>query len=285
LHGRPLNFDMQIMDNRLTRQAQMEIIAPLLRDDIRAAGDNIPSLLDGLYANIPDNKRISYGRVHTIKELANYLHNQLLEKKAPGISIASKMVAGATERRTIGVALCLLSLYAKEAYPKVIAHFEMAAMSADWEVREFSQMFFRKIIQHHPERIQPYLLKTAQSREPNLRRFVAETLRPCVETKWIYKQPAYSMLVLRHLFYEKAAYPRTAVGNNLSDLARRLPELVYDVIAELVGSGDKNAYWIAYRACRNLVKKEPKRVMDLLKIDEYRYKKRVYYRPSASSSK
>lgn len=70
------------------------------------------------------------------------------------------------------------------------------------------------------------------------------------------------------------------MGNNLSDLARRLPEKVFTIVDELVQSKDKNAYWIAYRACRNLIKKEPKRVMDLLKIDEYRYKKRVYYRES-----
>ena len=46
----------------------------------------------------------------------------------------------------------------------------------------------------------------------------------------------------------------------------------------LVERGDKNSYWIAYRACRNLVKKEPIKVMDLLKIDEYKYKNRIHRR-------
>jgi hypothetical protein len=62
------------------------------------------------------------------------------------------------------------------------------------------------------------------------------------------------------------------------DLARRLPDLVYDLVKELVDSGDKNSYWIAYRACRNFVKKEPIKVMDLLKVDEYKYKKRIHKR-------
>jgi hypothetical protein len=65
------------------------------------------------------------------------------------------------------------------------------------------------------------------------------------------------------------------VGNNLSDLARHLPDRVLELVEELVASGDRNSYWIAYRACRNLVKKEPIRVMNLLHVDEYRYKKRV----------
>jgi hypothetical protein len=64
---------------------------------------------------------------------------------------------------------------------------------------------------------------------------------------------------------------------NLSNLARKLPDLVYGLVKELVGSGDKNSYWIAYRACRNLVKKDPLRVMDLLKVDEI-YKRDDYQR-------
>jgi 3-methyladenine DNA glycosylase AlkC len=68
------------------------------------------------------------------------------------------------------------------------------------------------------------------------------------------------------------------VGNNLSDIARREPKLVYGLVAELVAMRDKHATWIATRACRNLVKQDPIRVMDLLGVDEYKYKQRVYKR-------
>ena len=126
--------------------------------------------------------------------------------------------------------------------------------------------------------MQAFLLRLVQSEDPNLRRFVSETLRPVQENKWFYKDPDYSLTVLRYLFRESAPYPRTSVGNNLSDLARRLPELVYGLVEELVSSEDKHSYWIAYRACRNLVKQEPIRVMDLLGVDEYKYKKAIYKR-------
>ena len=96
--------------------------------------------------------------------------------------------------------------------------------------------------------------------------------------QWFYKNPDYPLTMLRNLFRESSPYPRTSVGNNLSDLARRLPDLVYDLVEELVENGDKNSYWIAYRACRNLVKKEPIKVMNLLKVDEYKYKKRIHKR-------
>jgi len=90
--------------------------------------------------------------------------------------------------------------------------------------------------------------------------------------------PHYPLSILKNMFKESAPYPRTSVGNNLSDLARQLPDLVYDLLKELVDTGDKNSYWIAYRACRNLVKKESIKIMNLLKVDEYKYKERIYKR-------
>lgn len=117
-----------------------------------------------------------------------------------------------------------------------------------------------------------------KSKDANVRRFVGETLRPIQENIWFYEQPDYSLSILQNLFQERAAYPRTSVGNNLSDLSRKLPELVFNIVSELVASGDKNSYLIAYRACRNLVKKEPVRVLNLLQVDEYKYKKKVYQR-------
>ncbi|MDY6866252.1 MAG: hypothetical protein SVY15_09840 [Halobacteriota archaeon] len=80
------------------------------------------------------------------------------------------------------------------------------------------------------------------------------------------------------MFKESSAYPRSSVGNNLSDLARKHPDIVFDLVGELACSGDKNSYWIAYRACRNLVKDGPIRVMDLLRVNEYKYKKRIHRR-------
>ena len=176
----------------------------------------------------------------------------------------------------------ILSFYGIEDYAKVLPFFESSASSSDWNLREFAQYFFRKLIQKHPNEMYEYLLKLAKSRDSKIRRFVSESLRPVKENKWLYRNPEYPLSILRYLFRESAEYPRTSVGNNLSDLARKLPELVLEVVENLVKNGDKNAYWIAYRACRNLVKKEPIKVMDLLKIDEYRYKKKVYQRSDYS---
>ena len=107
---------------------------------------------------------------------------------------------------------------------------------------------------------------------------MSESLRPVVENRWFHKQPDYALGVIRHLFQESDPYPRTSVGNNLSDWMRVDSGTAWPIVQELARSGDSNSYWIAYRACRNHVKKEPLKVMDLLGVDEYKYKSRIHKR-------
>ncbi len=269
---------MNVLNAVVERKIQKGIIKPALAGDYAFAIGNISPIADELYANIPDNKRISYGIVHVIKTLSEYLYTHLTEIDAPVYQVASHIFEEGADSQSKGVALGMLSYCGLNDYRAVLPYFESAAASSDWEVRELAQMFFRKLIKKHPGEMKEYLLKLVKSKDANIRRFVAETLRPVQENRWFYKNPDYSLSILRNMFRESSAYPRTSVGNNLSDLARGLPDLVYDLVAELVESGDKNSYWIAYRACRNLVKKEPGKVMDLLKVDEYKYKKRILKR-------
>jgi len=231
--------------------------------------------LQELYDRIPRNKRISFGRVYTIQVLSRYLFSKLIEKGVNVYEIGTTLFLRSKDFQSKGVALGILSFYGTIDYEKVLPFFEASASSTDWNMREFSQMFFRKLVQKWPNQIKQYLLKLTESEDPNIRRFVSETLRPVKENSWFYKKPDYSLSILKNLFKERSEYPRTSVGNNLSDLARHLPDRVFELVKDLVASGDPDSYWIAYRACRNLVKKEPIRVMNLLHVDEYRYKKRV----------
>ena len=269
---------MNILNAEVERKIQEGIIKPALAGEYAVAIGNISPIADELYANIPDNKRISYGIVHVVKTLSEYLYTHLVDIDAPVYQVASHIFEESDDSQSKGVSLGILSYYGLGDYKKALPYFESAAASSDWEVRELAQMFFRKLIKKHPGEMKKYLLKLVKSKDANIRRFVAETMRPVQENRWFYRNPDYSLSILKNMFTESAQYPRTSVGNNLSDLARRLPDLVYDIVKELVDSGDKNSYWIAYRACRNLVKKDPVKVMDLLKVDEYKYKKRIHKR-------
>ncbi|MFW9830351.1 MAG: hypothetical protein ACFFD8_01045 [Candidatus Thorarchaeota archaeon] len=269
---------MKILDRQLERMIAEDILAAISQGNYNSASEAIRQVLEILYTKIPDARRTSYGRVFTIKVLSEYLFRQLNTPEYELFENASILFNECRENWCKGVALGVLSLFGLENYHGVLPHFEIAARSPHWEIREFAQMFFRKLIQKYPQPIREYLLVLVNSDDPNIRRFVAETLRPVQENQWIYDKPDYSLTILKHLFSEPVRYPRTSVGNNLSDLSRRLPDLIFEVVEELVERTNPNSFWIAYRACRNLVKKDPTKVMDILQIDEYRYKNRVHRR-------
>jgi len=203
---------MEILNKEIETRIQNDIIDVVLRGKCDLARGTLVQVIDELYVNIPDNKRISYGIVHVIKTLSEYLYTHLVEEDAPVYRIASHIFDESDDSKSKGVSLGILSFYGLSDYKKAFPCFESAAASSDWKMRELAQMFFRKLIVKHPDQMKEYLLRLVKSEDANIRRFVAETL------------------------------------------------------------------WIAYRACRNLVKKEPVKVMDLLKVDEYKYKKRIYTR-------
>jgi 3-methyladenine DNA glycosylase AlkC len=267
---------MNLLNKRTENHIQSEIIAPMIKGDYESAAKNISSIFEHLYKKIPDKKRISYGRVHIIKILSKNIYEQLSEKGTVNFEMAADLFEKSKDFKSKGVSLGIISFCGLEEPKRTLPYFVSAANAADFDQRELAQMFFRKIIKRHPAEAKKILLNLVSSGYANIRRFVSETLRPVQENKWFYERPEYPLSILRNLFKEDARYPRTSVGNNLSDLARKLPDLVFNLVKELVESGDENSYWIAYRACRNLVKKEPKKVLRLLKIDKYKYKDKIY---------
>jgi len=269
---------MKVLDGEIEQRIETSIVGALLGREYDLAMDAIPRVVDDIHANIPDNRRGSYGIVYVIKVLSEYLYSRLLEAGVPVFPAASHMLRASADPQCRGVSLGLLSFHGVDDLKSVLPHFESAAASPDWGTREFAQMFFRRLIGRHPEEAREYLLRLSKSEDANVRRFVGETLRPVQENRWFYRNPDYPLSILREMFKESSAYARTSVGNNLSDLARQCPDTVYDVVGGLVENGDRNSHWIAYRACRNLVKTDPLKVMDLLKVDEYRYKERIYKR-------
>ena len=267
---------MDLINSELRKKIEENIIPALIESKYERACRDIEDSIGIMYDLIPQEKRISYGIVHTVKTLGKLLF-ELIEKNnsdafecGSGIFNYSKV----SESKVVG--LTILSFYGLKFPEKVFPLFRKAAADEDWEVREIVQILFRKLIKKYPENSRVFLLSLVSSEDPNIRRFVGETLRPVCENKWFYKNTDYPLSVISNLFSESKPYPRTSVGNNLSDLARYNPDLIYKLVEKLVESGDRNSYWIAYRACRNLVKKDPEKVMNLLKTNIYKYKDRIH---------
>jgi 3-methyladenine DNA glycosylase AlkC len=272
---------MNIFSEKIEKKIQTSVIKNVLQTRYDLAAKYISQIVQELHQNIPEKKRISYGIYSVIKDLGENLYNKFELKDIPSFENAGEIykIGDDTENfRHKGVALRIISLAGLKNLRRALPYFRSAASSDYWDLREYASGFFRIIIKTHPEKAKKFLLGLTESPDLNLRRFVSETLRPVQENSWFSKNTEYPLSIIKNLFTESARYPRTSVGNNLSDHSRKNPQLIYKIVDDLVKSGDKNSYWIAYRACRNLVKSDPDKVMKLLGVDEYKYKTSIYKR-------
>lgn len=276
---------MDLVTAKHRRRIQRSVVRNARLRHFDRAANHIRSIADELHASIPVTKRASYGIYFVLKTLGQSVYVQLRASGDDALAAATGIYDHGRGRLdyvdSSGVALQVASLWAiadDTDFHRVLPLFEDAATSEQWVLREHAQGLFRKITKAYPDEAKRFLTAAVRSRDDKLRRFASETLRPVSENRWLNANPDYALSILRPLFTESHPYPRTSVGNNLSDLSRRQPELVYRIVAELVASDDPHAFWIAHRACRNLVKSDPTRVMNLLRVDQYEYKKRIYRR-------
>jgi len=260
------------------REMALSIVRDLKESRIARGVNDLRSFKDEVYAAIPDKKRISRGITWVVETVASEL-SAVCESNAEIKELAEALYENIPDGdRLLGVPIYMMANFGINDPEGIFDFFSRSANSDDWVVREFSQGAFRRVIRPNKELVINWLGQVAQNESPYLRRFTSETLRPVADNRWIQNEPETSLQVLRKLFKETHKYPRTSVGNNLSDLARHNPELVYELVKALVACGDKNSYWIAERACRNLVKSDPMRVLDALGVDEYHYKDRHFTR-------
>lgn len=270
---------------QLINPSHQKIIAKIIEKIRKASAYEIvadmENLIEQIRAGIPEKKRISYGRYSIVKQLGLMLYPMLKETGIDVFYFAFEIFKASKHDQFVrSLAVQIISIYGLETknLSKVLPVFKKAAVDENWIMRECSAGFIRKLVKKYPERMNRWYLKQVKSKNPMLRRFASESLRPVADNLWFKKHPEFTFSVIKNLFTESVPYPRTSVGNILSDWANIDNEKIYKIVEDLVSSHDKNSYWIAYRACRNLVKKEPIRVMDLLGVDEYKYKKRIYYR-------
>ena len=255
-----------------------EIWFALNHDQTEEAISKLETLKDEIYTAIPTKQRIGRGITWVMQRIAHLITTTLdsdIDLRNFGLKLATVLLP---DDSLLGVPIFIMGMYGENHPNEIVDFFAQMADSPNWIIREFSQGGFRPVITPNRDFILPWLKRMAKDQSANRRRFAAETLRPVTDNQWMYGEPEYSLGVLRLMFREAHPYPRTSVGNNLSDLSRRQPELIYTIVQELKELNDDNSNWIAFRACRNLIKKEPSRVMDLLGLEEYHYKERHYYK-------
>ncbi len=255
------------------------LVESILSSEITDIATNITGLIGHIRNDIPQKRRISIGRYSIVKALGLELYPILEKNNIKVMDFASGILSLPDIDpfvRSLAVQLICLYGSASTDLETIKPYIKKAAADEDWIVRECSSGIIRKLIKEYPEQVRCWYLKMVRSEDPNQRRFVSESLRPVVENRWFHKEPDYALGVIQHLYKEPAHYPRTSVGNNLSDWMRVDQATTWPIVTELAKNGDGNSYWIAYRACRNFVKKEPVLVMETLGVTEYKYKNRQF---------
>lgn len=238
----------------------------------------IDEMLDILHTGIGEKKRSSYGIVYVVNYLCKVLYKDLLDQGLDPYVLGLDMIERFTAYRTICVGFGIMSHVGVKEAEKVWPIILKGADHDQWEVKEFIQMFVRKMTKANKSYVQNQLIYLTQSDNPSYRRFASEALRPVVENRWIQENPDYALKVLCHLFRESHEFPRVSVGNNLSDLSRKNSEVIYKIVEELLAMNNPDSSFIAHRACRNLVKTDSARVLDLLGLETYAYKGQRYKR-------
>ncbi|MBI9107644.1 MAG: hypothetical protein JEZ04_12930 [Spirochaetales bacterium] len=272
------------MFNLITSNHETEIIKLIDRIKTAVVADiagELAGMIEKIRADIPEKKRISLGRYSIIKQIGIFIYPILLEKGIDAIAFGAELFRQSSAEpfiRSLGIQLISVTGEQTGELEEVLSFFEQAASDDDWVVRECSSGFVRKLVKSHPEPVREWYISMVKSDDPLRRRFASESLRPVADNGWLKKSPEFAFSILEHLYHESADYPRTSAGNSLSDWMRVDEEKTMPIVKELATNGDPDSHWIAARACRNLVKKDPLLVMDILKTDSYIYKDRKYYR-------
>src|SRR5512139_3400109 len=90
---------------------QQDIIANVLQGKYASATKHMVDVLKELYDNIPENKRISFGRVYTFQVLSRYLFSSLLKVDVNLYEVGTTLFESSNDFQSKGIALGILSFH------------------------------------------------------------------------------------------------------------------------------------------------------------------------------
>ena len=174
---------MNLITAEIIDKINDQIISPFKNINLPEILLNTPALCTEIRSMIPENKRISYGMVHVVRQLSDYLFRFFSKENIDYFETAAKWLECSTDAYNTGVSMEIIACYGLNNYQEVLPYFKMGAGSGSWEAREMVQIFFRRLIKKYPGEMQIFLLELVQSQDENIRRFAGETLRPVAENK------------------------------------------------------------------------------------------------------
>ncbi|TFF87234.1 MAG: hypothetical protein EU550_03620 [Promethearchaeota archaeon] len=236
----------------------------------------IKKFLKNEYNLIPDKERIGKGMVYITKHVSKKLYQYLKEiqykekneqKFIDLIFSIIELFEKAKDHDLLRFGIHFASNFSLDYFNTLISKIKSWANNGHWEIRENAQYPMLAGLKKFRNDALEILDKWAESGNKNIRRFVAESLRPKTMVKWLRdpKENDQVLSILTKLRFDDSIYVRKAVGNNLKDLSKYMPEKILNLIDEWLKEKDNlnekeqnNLMWIVYQALRWLKKKETK---------------------------
>jgi len=230
--------------------------------------EQIFEFIQAIRSSIHPRQRTSRGIVWALRQIRTRAQ-EVIPISLQRDSIEHLLKADQWEVRALSpfiIANCCLT----EGLSTYIPSLRQSANDHHFGVRETTQSVMRELMQDFPEEIiQLYDNDWLDAPEANVRRCVSESLRPVLVNgkNWIRENPQESIKRLKQLNRDSSLYVRKSVGNNLSDISRRHPELVLSTLQDWLSENeyDKWTWFIARKACRRIIKTHPTEVKTLLK--------------------
>jgi len=210
---------------------------------------------------------------HIARALRGFLPDKY--EKAIEIMLAS-LTPPNTETEGLGLAVlfyhphgCFISEYGLD-----VAHndgndpFEIS-MKAQYELtkRNTSEFSLRPFLIQDQKRTLSKLIKWTSDPDPHVRRLCSEGTRS--RLPWAPRIPAFLenpkpvLPILEALKNDQNLYVRRSVANNLGDIAKDHPELVYELLEQWLNNATKEVKWVIRHALRYPAKKGDKNALQL----------------------
>lgn len=148
-------------------------------------------------------------------------------------------------------------------------HFELS-MRAQYELTQrFSAEFsIRAYLQHHPEKTLARLREWVTDPSVHVRRLVSEGTRPRLpwasRLREFQKDPRAVLALLELLKNDPELYVRRSVANNLNDIGKDHPELLFKTCRRWLKNAPPEREWLVRHALRSAIKRAEAGALDVL---------------------
>lgn len=131
-----------------------------------------------------------------------------------------------------------------------------------------SEFAIRPYVESYPERIFKDLHALTPHKNPHVRRWCSEGIRPRlpwgIKLRSLINDPKPIIPILDELIDDPEIYVRKSVANNLNDIAKDHPELVIRYCEKLVKKNHPHRSWVAKTAVRTLIKDGHPQALEVL---------------------